>query len=108
MGIEIREMTEEDIKRLTMEHEQLNPKREVSESVKESLELYANQGVMPGSFLVTVLENDLFGALARADSYNRATIFQITKYIYYELPRDSYGSREKVKAYLAKFNQVEK
>ena len=108
MGTEIREMTEEDIKRLAMEHEQLNPKREVSDIIKESLELYVERGLLPGSFLVTVLENDLFGAMARADSYNRATIFQITKYIYYELPRDSYGSREKVKAYLAKFNPEEK
>jgi len=93
---------------LTMEHEQLNPKREVSGRVKESLELYVTKGIMPGSFLRAVLENDLFGALSRADSYNRATIFQITKYIYYELPREAWGSREKVKAYLEKLNSVEK
>jgi len=108
MGIEIREMTEEDIERLTMEHEQLNPKREVSDIVKESLELYVKQGIEPGGFLTAVLENNLFEAFGRADSYNRATLFEIVQYIYDELPHNSWGSVERVSKYLEKLNSVEK
>ena len=107
MGTEIREMTEEDIKRLTMEHEQLNPKREVSDIIKESLKLYAERGIMPGSFLSAVLENNLFGATRLADSYNRETFFEITEYISDTLPQNSWGSRETVSKYVEKLNQVE-
>jgi len=80
----------------------------VSDSVKESLEIYVKQGIMPGSFLSAVLENNLCGALGAADSYNRASLFEIVQYIYVKLPHYSWGSREKVNKYVEKLNSVEK
>jgi len=90
------------------EHERLNPKLEVSDIIKDSLKLYANQGIEPGGFLSAVLENNLFDALGMADSYNRASLFELVQYIYDELPYDSWGSVERVSKYLDKFNPEEK
>lgn len=95
----ISEATDEEMKRLEAEHKNLNPDREVSPVIIDSLKMYIDHGIMPGSFLAAVLTNDLFGAMGFADSYNRATIFQITSYIYNNLPSDSWGSVEKVSAF---------
>lgn len=98
--MEIREMTGDDLEQMMKEHRALNPEREIKDLTKQSLDLYADRGILPGDFLYSVLTNDLFGALGRADSYNRATIFQITQYIYNNLPSNSWGSPEKVEGYI--------
>ena len=65
-----------------------------------ALERYLNNGIMPGSFMTAVLENNLVDAIGRADEDNAANLKNIVGYIYNHLPSNSWGSREKVKAYL--------
>lgn len=39
-------------------------------------------GIWPGSFLTAVIRNDLVGAFAHADIYNRAAMYDIVVWIY--------------------------
>lgn len=65
-----------------------------------ALERYLNNGIMPGSFMTAVLENDLYGAYARADETNSANMKNIVGYIYHHIPSSAWGSRERVESYL--------
>lgn len=102
--MKIVEMTSEQLEALLAEHKRLNPDLPIRPDIKESLELYLSHGIRPGQFLVAVLENDLFEAMSRADSYNAATIHQIVIYIYNRLPCAAFGSRERVQEWLAHFH----
>lgn len=106
-NFEITEMTPEMLKIMMDEHNELNPDRPVREHIKEALSAYAFAGHRLGDFLTAVVSNDLMNAMGRADSYNRATIFQITSYIYNELPSTCWGSPEKVAAHYASFKETE-
>ncbi len=71
-----------------------------------ALERYLNNGIMPGSFLTAVLENNLMETFRRADIDNEANLKNIVGYIYNHLPRTSWGSSEKVKAYLISLKEA--
>lgn len=66
----------------------------IPEMTLRSLALYVNEGVPTGSFLRSVLSNDLFGAFERADQENRDAIGLLVTYIYNEIPSCCWGSRE--------------
>lgn len=66
----------------------------IPELTLRSLMLYVNDGVPTGSFLRSVLSNDLFGAFERADQQNRDTIGLLVTYIYNEIPAECWGTRE--------------
>lgn len=66
----------------------------VKEHILDSLNLWAKQAVPTGGFLKSVLENDLFGAMGKADLHNRKTLFEICRYIHNELPSSCFGSKE--------------
>ena len=68
----------------------------VSELIRESLELYVNKGIPPGGFLKAVLANDLMYSMAKADDFNRHNLFYIVEYIYNEIPANCYGDYETV------------
>ena len=70
------------------------------EIIKESLNRYTKDRIPTGGFLTAVLENDLMGAIARADHINIQRLPEICKYIYNELPSSIWGSREKVRKHL--------
>ena len=65
-----------------------------------ALNRYVNYKMAPGGFLTAVLSNDLFGAVARADSENAAALQDIVTYIYNELPAGCWGSKEQVARFL--------
>lgn len=44
------------------------------EQIKESLRLYIEHRIQPGGFLTSVLSNDLFDAVARADYENAKNV----------------------------------
>ena len=67
---------------------------------KLSLDRYGQIGVPTGDFLKAVLSNDLFDAYARADRENINDLPEIVQYIFNELPMKSWGSREKVEAWI--------
>lgn len=67
----------------------------------EGLQLYFEQGVPPGGFLLAVLENNLKEACARADAINQRHIWDIMNWLYNVVPMGSYGSKESVAKWLA-------
>lgn len=52
---------------------------------------YLNDGIIPGSFLKAVLENDLVGALGTADEDNRAIIWDYANMLYNAFPARGNG-----------------
>lgn len=75
------------------------------EGIKNSLELYITKGYKPGGFLTSVLENDLTGAVGRADHINIKRLPDIVKYIYNNIPSNVWGSRAIVEKHLKSFNK---
>jgi hypothetical protein len=58
------------------------------------LKLYFDQGIEPGSFMASVLSNDLKEACGRADYINQRLIFETVSWLYNEAPLGSWGSPE--------------
>lgn len=77
----------------------------IREDLYGALERYLNNGIMPGSFLTAVLENNLSEAFGRADIDNEANMKNIIGYVYNHLPSNSWGSREKVQYYLKQLKE---
>lgn len=100
MTTQIRQMSPEEMDQMLEEHYRLNPVRGVSKTVIQSLNMWVMNKILPGGFLTAVLENNLKEACARADSYNRATLFEIVEYCYMNIPAPCWGSPEKVRAWL--------
>ena len=67
-----------------------------SDIVNRSLEDYLMRGYEPGSFLTAVLANDLFGAVGRADGYNKQNLNYIVQASSISMPIGSYGSYDHV------------
>lgn len=78
----------------------------IREDLYGTLERYLNSGIMPGSFMNAVLENNLMEAFGRADMDNSRNLKNIVGYIYNHIPHNAWGSREKVKAYLASLGKT--
>lgn len=73
--------------------------------VKQSIDDYIEKGWKPGDFLTSVLANDLFEAMGRADLENRENLYSITCYIYNESPSTCWGSYEIVYKWLEGFQK---
>ena len=78
------------------------------EHMQEGMRLYIERGIVPGSFLTAVLENNLIEAFGMADHINQAHMKEWCAFVYNELPGNCHGSPEIVSAWMAKFNQTEK
>lgn len=74
----------------------------VPQHTLEALDRYVEHGLEPGSFLMSVLCNDLFGAVYRADSTNLEHLRDICIHIHWEIPSDCWGNENKVRAYMKK------
>ena len=66
-----------------------------------TLEHYLMRGFAPGGFTTAVLANDLFGAVARADHWNKKAIAEIAQTVAYLCPDHAVGSYEAVEAWCA-------
>lgn len=73
----------------------------IPELTKETLDRYVNDKVATGGFLYSVLTNDLFGAVGKADEGNSVALRAIVRYIYNELPASCWGSPAAVRDWLA-------
>jgi hypothetical protein len=69
-------------------------------SVGNGLEMYTNYGVEPGGFLRAVLENDLFGAVCRADDGNLRLLRDIVQYVNLNLPGGITGTPKAVEYWI--------
>ena len=70
------------------------------DEIKDTLDRYVNRRIETGGFMRAVLENDLFGAVAKADLRNGNRLPEIVRYIYNNLPIGCYGSKENVNNWL--------
>jgi hypothetical protein len=61
---------------------------------------YVDRQYEPGSFMMAVLTNDLYGAVCRADTVNKQHLPEIIKFVLNELPPGSYGSVANVRLWL--------
>ena len=74
----------------------------IPERMRPSIDLYINDRVPPGDFLISVLYNDLREACGRADDENIANLPAYVAFFYNHAPSSCWGSPEKVKNWLAK------
>lgn len=74
----------------------------VPQHTLEALNRYVEHGLEPGSFLMSVLCNDLFGAVSRADTTNLLFLKDICMYVHWEIPANCWGNENKVHAYMKK------
>lgn len=70
------------------------------DEIRDSLLRYESDGIAPGSFLRSVLENDLEMACARADATNRARLFEIMELTVALVPPYHRGDEERVKSHI--------
>lgn len=80
----------------------------IPDSTMVSLEMYAQDGYQPGSFLTAVLSNDLFGAVAHGDNENLVALPELVRYIFNNLPSGIVGSKERVRLWIEKKSQERK
>lgn len=72
----------------------------IPEHMRRGVSLYLEKGIRPGSFLTAVLENNLVESIAQADSINQTWIKNWANFLYNEMPIVSWGSKEKVNAWI--------
>jgi len=72
----------------------------IPEHMREGIKRYLENGIRLGSFLNAVLENNLVQSIALADEINITKIVDWAKFLYNEMPMGSWGSKEKVNAWI--------
>lgn len=81
-------------------------KGNIPEDTMRALIRYVKDGIRAGHFLTSVLENNLFEAVARADHDNKIGLFDLVTFIYNECPIACHGSRDTVDAWLSPDNAM--
>jgi len=66
---------------------------------------YVNQGIIPGRFLRSILENDLRNSIANADDTNINHLKDYVMFFYNEVPGTIWGSCEKVERHAKSFGR---
>jgi hypothetical protein len=61
-----------------------------------------------GDFLLAVLRNDLSGAIAHADDTSMRNLRRISQFIYCNIPRVCWGSKERVDEWLKQWREYRK
>lgn len=80
--------------------------RQVPEHLQNGLRLYLEEGIPPGTFLRSVLSNDLAESFARADDSSLRGMHGLVLWLYNYAPSPSWGSRERVQQWVASFRQA--
>lgn len=63
----------------------------IPERMHGGIQRYLNDGIIPGSFLKAVLENDLVGATGQADDENRHLLWHYANMLYNAFPARGVG-----------------
>ena len=71
-----------------------------------SLENWIEHGTRPGHFVTAVLTNNLFEAIARADSNNVKLLPDIVRWVYSHAPSSCWGTEEKMKEWKGLENEA--
>ena len=75
----------------------------IPERMMDGIKLWIEQGIYPGGFLTSVIENNLSEAVGAADDENMRNIPAFVAYFYNEAPSQCWGSREKAVKWSGKF-----
>lgn len=68
----------------------------IPENTQGAIIRWVDYGILPGSFLTAVLENDLMGAVKKADRENLENLEAIVEFIEYEVPSGCRGGPKEV------------
>jgi len=68
--------------------------------ILEAISDHASNRTTHGHFVTAVLENDLAEAVFRADKDSLRGLADIVRYVHWEIPHKSHGSKAKVTAWL--------
>jgi len=77
------------------------------EHMRGGAQRWIENGILPGSFMTAVLQNNLTEALNRADSINKERLHDIVAFFYNEAPSACWGSPEQVEEWRKKFQGKE-
>ena len=77
--------------------------RGVPEHLHEGLILYLTRGILPGSFLLAIVLNDLVATVGHADDDAMRGIKSLVQFLYYDTPGTAWGSPAKVEAWRETF-----
>lgn len=102
MSLVIKELQDAEMKRALYEYDLDHEAHMLTEDDFAPLSRYILERIPPGDFLMSVLENDLTGAMSNADVYNRRRIFEYCKYLWNRAPANCWGSPEKVALWLSR------
>ena len=72
----------------------------IPDGIRDAIDNYVEHRWHPGGFTTAVLENDLRGAIGRADTFSMDALKDIVMYCHWEIPGDCWGSPEAVRAWL--------
>jgi len=64
----------------------------IPEGCRSALELYVSDGLHPGGFVLSILENDFVRAVGAADEENMANLPAYANYLYNHIPGNCWGS----------------
>ena len=67
-----------------------------------TIERYLEYGIRPGGFLTALLSNQLIETVQHADESNVKLITNWVRFVFWELPHEVVGSKEKVQAHIEK------
>ena len=71
----------------------------IPDHTRGALERYITHGIIPGDFLISVLTNDLMGAISRADHDNSQCLRDIAAWIYMRAPGHCWGDIDAIREY---------
>lgn len=69
------------------------------EHMQEGVLMWINHGIMTGSFMTAIMENDFLNAVGQADETNKRALHTWATFLYCYAPRGSFGSKENVAAW---------
>ena len=72
----------------------------IPDRMLDGIKRYVEDGIIPGSFLRAIIENDLRNAVGCADDENLVNIPAYVSYFYNETPGACWGSKEKMKRWV--------
>jgi hypothetical protein len=70
------------------------------EHMQDGMRRYVEQGIPPGGFARSVLENNLAEAFLQADADNLRHMRDWAMFMWNDMPRASWGSKERVDAWI--------
>ena len=77
----------------------------IPDSIKGAIDRYVEHGTPPGSFTMSVLENNFIQAVCHAGLDVQPHLIDIAKYVYNYIPSGCWGSPEKVEAWMLEKRQ---